>query len=181
MDKLFENAKSRSDRILAEKLRFLYQGVAAVPANLAVACIVALLLRKSYPVEFLRLWLASTLFVAGLRLIFSTALHQRHGAGRSGVAVGPLHLRRLHDFGTVVGRSLRRASDLGRCPRLRVVDAGGRRHDGGRTDHHRRLPGPAFLVYVGHLCPAARSCFAGKCRSDHRGKRAVSWPCMPWS
>jgi two-component system cell cycle sensor histidine kinase PleC len=70
MDKLFENAKSRSDRILAEKLRFLYQGVAAVPANLAVACIVALLLRKSYPVEFLRLWLASTLFVAGLRLIF---------------------------------------------------------------------------------------------------------------
>ena len=73
MDKLFESAKNRSDRILAEKLRFLYQGVAAVPANLTVACIVALLLRKSYPPEFLDLWLASTLFVAGLRFI----LHRR--------------------------------------------------------------------------------------------------------
>jgi signal transduction histidine kinase len=67
------SAEERSDRILAEKLRLLYRGNFAVPANLAVACVVAFLLRDSFPQPILVAWLAATAVVAGLRLL----LHRR--------------------------------------------------------------------------------------------------------
>ena len=67
------SAEERSDRILAEKLRLLYRGNFAVPVNLAVACVVAFLLRNSFPQPLLIAWLAATALVAGLRIL----LHRR--------------------------------------------------------------------------------------------------------
>jgi two-component system, cell cycle sensor histidine kinase PleC len=63
------SAEERSDRILAEKLRLLYRGNFAVPVNLAVACVVAFLLRDSFPQTLLIAWLAVTALVASLRLL----------------------------------------------------------------------------------------------------------------
>jgi two-component system cell cycle sensor histidine kinase PleC len=62
------SAEERSDRILAEKLRLLYRGNFAVPVNLAVAFVVAFLLRNSFPHLVLVAWLAATALVAGLRI-----------------------------------------------------------------------------------------------------------------
>ena len=69
MTNSFPSAEERSDRILAEKLRLLYRGNFAVPANLAIACVVAFLLRDSFPQTLLIAWLAATAVVAGLRLL----------------------------------------------------------------------------------------------------------------
>jgi signal transduction histidine kinase len=69
MTKSFLSTEERSDRILAEKLRLLYRGNFAVPANLAIACVVAFLLRDSFPQTLLIAWLAATAVVAGLRLL----------------------------------------------------------------------------------------------------------------
>jgi two-component system, cell cycle sensor histidine kinase PleC len=59
MPKIAMNDKQRSERILVEKLRLLYRGNFAVPANLAVACLVAYALSGSYPRPLLLLWLAA--------------------------------------------------------------------------------------------------------------------------
>jgi signal transduction histidine kinase len=67
------SAEERSDRILAEKLRLLYRGNFAVPVNLAVAFVVAFLLRDSFPQPVLVAWLVTTALVAGLRI----QLHRR--------------------------------------------------------------------------------------------------------
>jgi len=50
----------RSDRILVEKLRLLYRGNFAVPANFAIACLVAYLLRDTFPEAVLIGWLTAT-------------------------------------------------------------------------------------------------------------------------
>jgi len=63
------NTKARDDRILAEKLRLLYRGNFAVPANLVIAFVVAYVLRDSFPRFVLVAWLAATAIVAGLRLL----------------------------------------------------------------------------------------------------------------
>jgi signal transduction histidine kinase len=73
MTKSFPSADERSERILAEKLRLLYRGNFAVPANLAVAFVVAFLLRDSFPQLVLVAWLVATALVAGLRI----QLHRR--------------------------------------------------------------------------------------------------------
>lgn len=59
----------RSNRILAEKLRLLYRGNFAVPANFLIACIVAFLLSDSFPPAFLIAWLATTAVVVVLRIL----------------------------------------------------------------------------------------------------------------
>jgi len=59
---------------LAEKLRILYQGIFAVPANLLIACVIAYLLRDAFPLPLLEVWLAATALVAGARLL----LHKRY-------------------------------------------------------------------------------------------------------
>jgi len=69
MTKSFPSTEERSDRILVEKLRLLYRGHFAVPANLAIACVVAFLLWDSFPQTLLIAWLAATALVAGLRLL----------------------------------------------------------------------------------------------------------------
>jgi signal transduction histidine kinase len=71
---LTTSAKERSSRILAEKLRILYQGAFAVPANLAIACVTAYFLRATFPLPLLEVWLAATALVAGARLL----LHNRY-------------------------------------------------------------------------------------------------------
>ena len=63
------NTTARDDRILAEKLRLLYRGNFAVPANLVIAFVVAYVLRDSFPRFVLVAWLAATAIVAGLRLL----------------------------------------------------------------------------------------------------------------
>jgi signal transduction histidine kinase len=69
MTKSFPSADERSDRILDEKLRLLYRGHFAVPANLVIACVIAFLLRDSFPQPLLVAWVAATALVAGLRLL----------------------------------------------------------------------------------------------------------------
>ena len=69
MTKSFPSAEERSDRILTEKLRLLYRGNFAVPANFAVACVVAYVLRGSFPQFILVTWLAATALVAALRIL----------------------------------------------------------------------------------------------------------------
>ncbi len=59
----------RSNRILAEKLRLLYRGNFAVPANFVIACVVAFILQESFPRSVLVGWLAVTALVAGLRIL----------------------------------------------------------------------------------------------------------------
>ena len=69
MTKSFPSTEERSDRILVEKLRLLYRGHFAVPANLAIACVVAFLLWDSFPQTLLIACLAATALGAGLRLL----------------------------------------------------------------------------------------------------------------
>lgn len=59
----------RSDRILAEKLKLLYRGSFAVPANVLVALAVAYFLRGGFPDGFLVAWLVATVMVSGVRLM----------------------------------------------------------------------------------------------------------------
>jgi two-component system, cell cycle sensor histidine kinase PleC len=59
MPKIAMNNKQRAEQILVEKLRLLYRGNFAVPANFAVACLVAYGLSGSYPQPLLLLWLAA--------------------------------------------------------------------------------------------------------------------------
>jgi len=59
----------RSDRILAEKLRLLYRGNFAVPANFVIACVAAFALKSSFPALFLAAWLAANAIVVVLRIL----------------------------------------------------------------------------------------------------------------
>jgi two-component system, cell cycle sensor histidine kinase PleC len=59
----------RSDRILVEKLRLLYRGNFAVPTNFAIACLVAYLLRDSFPAPVLIGWLTVTAAVVLGRML----------------------------------------------------------------------------------------------------------------
>lgn len=67
------NSPSRQDQILAGKLDLLFRGHIAVPGNMAVALVVAFLLRDAVPAWFLVLWLAATAAVGLARL----QLHRR--------------------------------------------------------------------------------------------------------
>ena len=58
----------RDDRILVEKLRLLYRGNFAVPANVIIAFVVASLLRDTFPHPVLIAWLGATAVVAALRI-----------------------------------------------------------------------------------------------------------------
>ena len=95
----------RADRILAEKLKLLYRGSFAVPANVVVALVVAYFLRGGFPDTFLVLWLAATVVVSGIRLVldggFRRSVHPCHvcwqarftaGAIASGMLWGALCL-----------------------------------------------------------------------------------------
>ena len=64
-----ETTSRRTDLILAEKLRLLYRGNFAVPANFIIACMVAALLWDRFPRPVLLAWLAATLVVAALRIV----------------------------------------------------------------------------------------------------------------
>jgi len=66
----------RADRILVEKLRLLYRGNFAVPANFAIACLVAYTLRNTFPPPVLILWLtAIAAVVAGRMLLYRRFLN----------------------------------------------------------------------------------------------------------
>ena len=69
-----EDNLNRTDRILHGKLKVLYQGIFAVPANLGIACAVTFLLRNSYPHELLGAWLATTATVAGVAFCCTGAI-----------------------------------------------------------------------------------------------------------
>jgi two-component system, cell cycle sensor histidine kinase PleC len=59
----------RTNRILAEKLRLLYRGNFAVPANFVIACVVAYTLKDSFPQPVLAAWLALTAIVVAARIV----------------------------------------------------------------------------------------------------------------
>jgi two-component system, cell cycle sensor histidine kinase PleC len=59
----------RTNLILAEKLRLLYRGNFAVPANLVIACVVAYILSDTFPRTVLAAWLAVTAIVVVLRIL----------------------------------------------------------------------------------------------------------------
>lgn len=69
MKQIFPDTQVRAEKILVEKLRVLYQGIFSVPANLVVSCVVAFLLRHSFPAPVLIGWLAATVAVAAARLV----------------------------------------------------------------------------------------------------------------
>jgi signal transduction histidine kinase len=64
-----EATSHRDDRIRAEKLRLLYRGNFAVPANFIISCVVASLLWDTFPQPVLLAWLGATLVVAALRIV----------------------------------------------------------------------------------------------------------------
>ncbi len=76
------STEERSERILAEKLRLLYRGNFAVPVNFAIACVVAFLLRDTFPQTLLIVWLAATALVSGLRLLLYRRFLRATGSGR---------------------------------------------------------------------------------------------------
>ena len=67
-----DSPKARTDRILAEKLRLLYRGNFAVPANFVIACVVALLLWDAFPRPVIIAWLAATAVVSVFRIALYT-------------------------------------------------------------------------------------------------------------
>lgn len=80
------DAQDRETRILNAKLRVLYQGVFAIPANLVISAIVAYVLHDTFPVTILITWYFATLALAGLRMYlhhcFMNALEQGRGGAR---------------------------------------------------------------------------------------------------
>jgi len=60
---------SRTDLILAEKLRLLYRGNFAVPANFVIACVVASFLWDAVPHSVLVGWLVATALAVFLRIV----------------------------------------------------------------------------------------------------------------
>ena len=85
---LFAGADTRADRILNAKLRVLYQGVFAIPANLAVAGVVVLLLSGTFPAPLLVVWCIAMVALSGLRWrlhrLFMRAALQGSGGTRWG-------------------------------------------------------------------------------------------------
>jgi two-component system, cell cycle sensor histidine kinase PleC len=75
MPKIVMSDKQRTERILIEKLRLLYRGNFAVPANLVIASLVAYALSNSFPRPLLLLWLtAMAAVVLGRMLLYQRFL-----------------------------------------------------------------------------------------------------------
>jgi two-component system, cell cycle sensor histidine kinase PleC len=85
MPKIVMSDKQRADRILVEKLRLLYRGNFAVPANFVIACLVAYALSGSYPQPLLLLWLAAMAAVVLGRML----LYQRFLKAIASKTCGP--------------------------------------------------------------------------------------------
>jgi len=72
---------TRADRILAEKLRYLYRGNFAVPANFIIGCVAVSLLWNRYPVPLLVGWVAATLLLAIARILLYLRFRHAQSAG----------------------------------------------------------------------------------------------------
>lgn len=90
MKHIFPDTQMRTDKILVEKLRVLYQGIFSVPANLVVSCVVAFMLRHSFPVPVLMGWLAATVLVAAARLVLHQFFLNAVARGTTGANWAPL-------------------------------------------------------------------------------------------
>ncbi|GAA0567451.1 sensor histidine kinase [Rhizomicrobium electricum] len=70
------NGKTRSERILAEKLELLYRTSAAILTNFVISCVVAWLLSDFYPHWVLAWWLAAVGAVCAARLMLLWRFHR---------------------------------------------------------------------------------------------------------
>jgi signal transduction histidine kinase len=68
--------RTRSERILAEKLELLYRTSTAILTNLVISCVVAWLLSDVYPHWVLGIWLAAMAGVCGARLLLQWHFHR---------------------------------------------------------------------------------------------------------
>jgi signal transduction histidine kinase len=75
----------RQERILAGKLDLLFRGHIAVPGNMVVALVVALLLRDSHPIWFLASWYGVTVAVGVARLYLHRAFQKAERADRCNI------------------------------------------------------------------------------------------------
>jgi signal transduction histidine kinase len=69
------NGKTRSERVLAEKLELLYRTSAAILTNLVISCVVAWLISDLYPHWVLGLWLTAVTAVCAVRLLLQWRFH----------------------------------------------------------------------------------------------------------
>lgn len=72
----------RRERVLAGKLDLLFRGHVAIPGNMAVALVVAFLLRQSHPIWFLAIWYVATIAVGLARLYLHRAFLKADRIGR---------------------------------------------------------------------------------------------------
>jgi signal transduction histidine kinase len=69
------NGKTRSERILVEKLELLYRTSAAILTNAVISCVVAWLLSDFYPHWVLGVWLTAVGSVCAVRLLLLWRFH----------------------------------------------------------------------------------------------------------
>ncbi|MDR3526114.1 MAG: HAMP domain-containing sensor histidine kinase [Rhizomicrobium sp.] len=72
----------RQERVLAGKLDLLFRGHVAVPGNMLVALVVAVLLRQSHPIWFLVCWMIATVSVGIARLFLHRAFQKAASSQR---------------------------------------------------------------------------------------------------
>jgi signal transduction histidine kinase len=68
--------RTRSERILTEKLELLYRTSTAVLTNFVISCVVAWLISDVYPHWVLGIWLAAVAGVCGARLLLQWHFHR---------------------------------------------------------------------------------------------------------
>jgi signal transduction histidine kinase len=90
MKQISPDTQMRAKNILVEKLRILYQGIFSVPANLVVSCVVAFLLRHSFPAPVLIGWLTATVMVAAGRLLLHRIFLSAIARGNTSAIWAPL-------------------------------------------------------------------------------------------
>lgn len=98
---LFADVEERKTRILNAKLRVLYQGVFAIPANLVIAAVVAYTLRNSFPDMILIVWYLAIVALSIVRVFLHK--HFMHALARG---QGGAHWRHYFTAGSFCSGTL---------------------------------------------------------------------------